>query len=112
MPEPIITADGKTLTKDADYTVSYKNNKKTGTASLVVKGKGSIKGTVTRRFTITPKEISKTSMCVPVVVYTARTKVGKYISRPILTDIDGNILGSADYMNCAFVNTRPGLAAR
>ena len=102
MPEPTITADGKTLTKGADYTVSYKNNKKTGTASLVVKGKGSYKGTVTRRFTITPKEISKTSMRVPDVVYTAKAKAGKYISRPILTDTDGNVLGSADYMNVVY----------
>ncbi len=102
MPEPTITADGKTLTKGADYTVSYKNNKKTGTASLVVKGKGSYKGTVTRRFTITPKEISKISMRVPDVVYTAKAKAGKYISRPILTDTDGNVLGSADYMNVVY----------
>ena len=102
MPEPTITADGKTLTKGADYTVSYKNNKKTGTASLVVKGKGSYRGTVTRRFTITPKEISKISMRVPDVVYTAKAKAGKYISRPILTDTDGNVLGSADYMNVVY----------
>jgi len=101
-PEPVITADGNILIKGADYTVSYKNNKKAGTASLVVKGKGIYKGTVTKRFMIAPKEISKTSMRAPDVVYTARTKAGKYISRPILTDTNGNVLGSSDYMNVVY----------
>ena len=101
-PEPVITADGNILIKGADYTVSYKNNKKAGTASLVVKGKGIYKGTVTKRFMIAPKEISKTSMRAPDIVYTARTKAGKYISRPILTDTNGNVLGSSDYMNVVY----------
>ncbi len=101
-PEPVITADGNILIKGADYTVSYKNNKKAGTASLVVKGKGIYKGTVAKRFMIAPKEISKTSMRAPDVVYTARTKAGKYISRPILTDTNGNVLGSSDYMNVVY----------
>ena len=101
-PEPVITADGNILIKGTDYTVSYKNNKKAGTASLVVKGKGIYKGTVTKRFMIAPKEISKTFMRAPDVVYTVRTKAGKYISKPILTDTNGNILGSSDYMNVVY----------
>ena len=49
--------DGKnTFIKGKDYTVTYKNNIKAGTASVTVTGKGNCKGTVTKRFTITVKK--------------------------------------------------------
>lgn len=46
------------LTKNTDYTVTYKNNKKVGTASVVVAGKGNYKGRVKKTFTIVPKKTS------------------------------------------------------
>ena len=39
-PAPKVTFAGKTLTADKDYTVSYKNNDRLGTATVTVKGKG------------------------------------------------------------------------
>ncbi|MDD3141663.1 MAG: hypothetical protein PHX08_22235, partial [Lachnospiraceae bacterium] len=43
-----------------NYTVSYKNNKNAGMASVIVKGKGKVyKGSKTRYFTIQPKSIVK-----------------------------------------------------
>ena len=56
--------DGKavTLKKDADYTVTYKNNVNAGTASVTVKGAGNYKGTITRKFTITPVKILKVTL--------------------------------------------------
>lgn len=42
----------KTLKNGTDYTVSYKNNKNAGTASLTITGKGGFKGTVTKTFKI------------------------------------------------------------
>lgn len=49
--------DGRnTFKKGKDYTVTYKNNIKAGTASVTVTGKGNCKGTVTKRFTITIKK--------------------------------------------------------
>ncbi len=49
--------DGRsTFIKGKDYTVTYKNNIKAGTASVTVTGKGNCKGTVTKRFTITVKK--------------------------------------------------------
>ena len=43
-----------------NYTVSYKNNKNAGTASVIVKGKGKVyKGSKTLYFTIQPKSIVK-----------------------------------------------------
>lgn len=43
-PAPTVTLDGKTLEKGTDFSVSYKNNVKAGTATVVVKGMGSYKG--------------------------------------------------------------------
>ena len=49
--------DGKlvTLVKGTDYTVKYKNNVKTGTASVVITGKGHFTGSQTVTFTIKKK---------------------------------------------------------
>ena len=53
--------NGKTLKKGTDYTVSYSNNKKVGTATVKIAGKGSCTGTVTKTFKINPakQEIQK-----------------------------------------------------
>ena len=51
-PSPTVKLDGKTLKKGIDYTVSYKNNKNVGTATVTITGKGSYKGTVTKTFKI------------------------------------------------------------
>ncbi len=42
----------KTLKNGTDYTVSYKNNKNAGTATIVITGKDSYKGTITKTFKI------------------------------------------------------------
>lgn len=42
----------KTLKKDADYSVSYKNNVLPGTATITVKGKGKYSGSIKKTFTI------------------------------------------------------------
>ncbi len=39
-PQPIITFDDRKLIKDKDYTLTYKNNRKIGTATIIVKGIG------------------------------------------------------------------------
>ena len=41
-----------TLTQGVDYTVTYKNNKNIGTATVTVKGKGSYTGSVKKTFKI------------------------------------------------------------
>ena len=53
--------NGKTLKKGTDYTVSYSNNKKIGTATVKIAGKGSYTGTVIKTFKINPakQEIQK-----------------------------------------------------
>ena len=51
----------KTLKNGTDYTVSYSNNKKVGTATVKITGKGSYTGTITKTFKINPakQEIQK-----------------------------------------------------
>lgn len=44
---------------NANYTLSYKNNKKVGTATVCIKGKGTTIGSVTKTFKIVPNKISK-----------------------------------------------------
>jgi hypothetical protein len=52
-PAVTITNGTTTLKADTDYTVSYKNNKNAGTATVTITGKGSYTGTVSKTFTIT-----------------------------------------------------------
>ena len=63
--KPTVTVkDGsKTLTKDTDYTVSYKNNTKVGTATATVTGKGNYTATLSKSFTIKePVAVTKVTL--------------------------------------------------
>ena len=51
-PSVTVKDNGKTLTSGKDYTVSYKNNVKAGTATITIKGKGNFKNSITRKFKI------------------------------------------------------------
>lgn len=55
-PDITIKDGDKTLVKGTDYTVSYKNCKKIGTASVTIKGKGNYTGTKTIEYKIVPKK--------------------------------------------------------
>jgi len=60
-----VTLDGKTLKEGADYSISYKNNTKVGTATLTIAGKNGYTGSKSRTFKINPKgtKISKLRSC-------------------------------------------------
>ena len=51
-PSVTIKYYGKKLKKKKDFTVSYKNNKRKGTATVIIKGKGNFKGTKKVKFKI------------------------------------------------------------
>jgi len=53
-----VKMDGNTLTKDSDYSVTYKNNKNVGKATVTFCGKGDYAGSVSATFTINPKGTS------------------------------------------------------
>ena len=50
---PTVKVGNKTLKKGTDYTLTYKNNINTGTATVTITGKGSYSGSVSRTFKIT-----------------------------------------------------------
>ncbi len=52
---PKVMLNGKTLVKGRDYTVSYKNNRKKGKATMMIKGKGKYSGTIKKKFKISRK---------------------------------------------------------
>jgi hypothetical protein len=53
-PEPTVVVNGKTLTKDIDYTVLYSNNNGVGTAAAIITGTGNYTGIKTVEFEIGP----------------------------------------------------------
>lgn len=48
----VVTANGKKLKKDTDYSVAYSNNKNIGTATITITGKNGYTGTVRKTFAI------------------------------------------------------------
>ncbi len=51
-PKPTVKYKGKILKRNKDYTLSYKHNKKPGTAKVIITGKGNFKGKKVVTFTI------------------------------------------------------------
>ncbi len=51
-PEIIVTDSAKLLVKDEDYTVSYSDNRREGTATVKITGKGNYSGSLTAEFQI------------------------------------------------------------
>ena len=84
------TVRGKTVTlkKDTDYTVTYKNNVKCGTAKVTVKGMNLYKGTVTKTFRIVKCPIDKVTADLEykTVTYDGSPK------KPVVTLINGDHL--------------------
>lgn len=102
-PKPVVTYGGQLLTEGKDYTLSYRNNKKTddGTnpdkkPTVMVKGKGNFKGTVPLTFAIGQQELSLLSMTVPDKVYQNKRNI--YRTTPKITDLNGSVLkAGTDY---------------
>ena len=62
---PIVKLGSKTLKKGTDYTITFKDNKAVGTATVTIKGKGNYKGTVSKTFKINPKKTTLKSVTSP-----------------------------------------------
>lgn len=56
-PNPTLKFGSTTLKKGTDYTLSYKNNVKIGTATITITGKGNFKGTLSKTFRIVFKDV-------------------------------------------------------
>ena len=57
-PIPVIKLNNKTLKAGRDYSISYKDNKNVGLATVVLKGKGNYSGTVRKTWKILPVSTS------------------------------------------------------
>ena len=57
-PSVTVKLGNKTLKKNVDYTISYKNNTKIGKATVTVTGKGIYKDSAKTTFAINPKKVS------------------------------------------------------
>ena len=73
----------KTLTEGTDYTISYKNNKAIGKATVTIKGKGKYTGTITKTFKICPKKTTLKTASSPAsgklkVTYAKQTNITAY----------------------------------
>ncbi len=83
-PEPVVHDGSRILTKNQDYTLSYKNNTKVGTGQIVIKGKGNYAMTLTAEFEITAQDIGATSSVTAISSDKAATAA--------VTDENGNLL--------------------
>ena len=64
-PSVTVTLADKTLSKDTDYTVTYKNNKNCGKATVTVTGKGSYTGSKSGSFIIKPAKVTAKKLTSP-----------------------------------------------
>lgn len=72
---PKVVLGGKTLKNGTDYTLSYKNNVKVGTATVTITGKGSYKGTIKKTFKITAQKATKLKVSLSAATFTYNGKV-------------------------------------
>ncbi|MBR6338296.1 MAG: leucine-rich repeat protein, partial [Ruminococcus sp.] len=63
--KPTVKLGSKTLKAGTDYTVSYKNNKAVGKATVTITGKGNYNGTVKATFKICPKKTTVKKLTSP-----------------------------------------------
>ena len=61
-PGTTVTLSSKTLVKNTDYTVTYKNNINKRTATVIITGKGNYSGTKSTTFTIKALALSKVTV--------------------------------------------------
>ena len=94
-PEPEVTWNQITLKEKEDYTVSYKNNMKAGTATLTLTGKGNYKGKIVRQFVIEPMDLSKTEGVRVEITDMAYT--GKDVKPGVTVYVGSRKLSTKDY---------------
>ncbi len=105
-PDPVVVLNGETLVKDRDYTVSYAENLKAGTATVTVTGKGNYNDMASGEYEITKREITITvdakntvvNTTLPTYTYKVEGLVGgdALVTEPTLT-CNANIAVIGEY---------------
>ena len=92
-PGVTVKLNGKTLKNDTDYTVSYSNNTKVGTAKVTITGKGNYTGSVSKTYSIKNNFKKATISGISNKSYT-----GKNITQSITVKYNGKTLkNGTDY---------------
>ena len=92
-PGVSVKVGNKTLTSD-DYEVSYENNVREGTATVIVTGKNNLKGNVTKTFEIKARSIKNCTVELP---STKQFFTGERIKPSVKVKCGGKTLPSDDY---------------
>ena len=94
-PAATVKIGQKTLKSGTDFTVTYKNNTKAGTATATITGKGNYTGTITKTFKISAKKVSSLTASLKTTSY---TYTGNDL-KPAVTVKDGSktLVSGTDY---------------
>nr|MCR4936920.1 Ig-like domain-containing protein [Lachnospiraceae bacterium] len=93
IPETEILFNGEKLVEGRDYTLKASKNKKAGTATLKISGKGNFANSLKKSFTVTALDLKDAS--VNAVNLAAGMKVSKI--KAVLTDASGNVISNGKY---------------
>lgn len=107
-PEPVVTWGGDILTKNVDYTLSYKNNKSLNDGSdpdkmptIIIKGKNNFTGAVEVTYKIIKSNIGDLQIAIPDVAIDDGK--GSFISKPTSIDVNGTSLkAGVDYEDVTY----------
>ncbi len=106
-PTPTVKAGNRTLKRDTDYTLAYKNNVKVGTAIVTVTGKGNYSGTKSVTFRIVPRKLTNpTISSISDVTYTGNP----FKPTPTVKDGSKTLTSGTDYTLAYKNNTNAGTA--
>ena len=105
-PGVTVKLNGKTLKNGTDYTVSYSNNTKVGTAKVTITGKGNYTGSVSKTFKIKNNFKKATVSGISTKAFT-----GKNITQSITVKYNGKTLkNGTDYTVSYSNNKKIGIA--
>ncbi|MBR3318095.1 MAG: Ig-like domain-containing protein [Atopobiaceae bacterium] len=106
-PAPTVVLGKTTLKRGTDYTVSYKNNVKAGTATITITGKGKYEGTATGTFRIVGTSVAKAK----IAAVTNQAYTGKAVKPKPKVTLGGKTLKAGTDFDYAYRNnTKAGTA--
>ena len=103
-PKLKVTYAGRQLKEGTDYVLSYRNNKKIGNvATVTITGKKNFRSKKDLSFIVGKGSLEDATVIVADKVVS--TKVGGYVSTPVLRDTNGSKLAAGkDYDKISFTN--------
>lgn len=96
-PQPVVMDHGTLLIMNKDYTVTYKNNVKVGTAQIQIKGKGNYTKNMTVEFQIIPKSLEEEGIKVTVADQKYGKAGSKITPKVTVTDRKKKLKAGTDY---------------